>query len=134
MCKADKENVVTSSTMTGEYLYCLRTTTHVRLNHAAWRSACDAGVALRRPTHRGCGGGGGAGVGGGGVGGGGGTDKQRFIYDINNLIHIPTDTIPQVTKIVLSQKQQQISTVIGIDHSPGGQQVTRTHPRKQMKI
>ena len=60
MCKADKENSVTSSTLTGEYLHWLRITTHVRLNHAAWGSACDAGVALRRPTHRGCRGGGGA--------------------------------------------------------------------------
>ena len=28
-----------------------------RLNKVAWRAACNAGVALRRPTHRGCRGG-----------------------------------------------------------------------------
>ena len=30
---------------------------HFRLSNAVWRAACEAGVALHRPTHRGCRGG-----------------------------------------------------------------------------
>ena len=41
-------------TFTAECLHRLRPCRDTRLNNAAWRAACDAGVALHRPTHRGC--------------------------------------------------------------------------------
>ena len=56
MYKADKENIVTCSTMTQENLYWLRTTTRVRLNHAAfdagWHSIDPLIVVAGRGTHK----------------------------------------------------------------------------------
>ena len=39
-----------------DYLHQLRHSghSHFGLNSAAWRAACEVGVALDRPTHRGC--------------------------------------------------------------------------------
>ena len=42
---------------TGQFLRQLQGASNCRLNNGAWRAACTAGVALRRPTHRGCRGG-----------------------------------------------------------------------------
>ena len=52
-------DIVYTPTLTRDHLYRLRPSghRHSRLNSAAWRAACDAGVALHRPTHRGCRGG-----------------------------------------------------------------------------
>ena len=52
-------DIVDTPTLTRDHLYRLRPSghRHCRLNSAAWRAACDAGVALQRPTHRGCRGG-----------------------------------------------------------------------------
>ena len=51
MC--DKENIVYTRSLTRECLHWLRLSRHIRLNNAAWRAACEAGVALHRSTHRG---------------------------------------------------------------------------------
>ena len=52
-------DIVYTPTLTRDHLYRLRPSghRHCRLNSAAWRAACEAGVALQRPTHRGCRGG-----------------------------------------------------------------------------
>ena len=42
------------ATFSAECLHCLRPRSDTRLDNAAWRAAFDAGVALHRPTHRGC--------------------------------------------------------------------------------
>ena len=42
---------------TAECLHCFRISRTTRLNNAAWRAACNAGVALHQPTRRGCRGG-----------------------------------------------------------------------------
>ena len=42
---------------TGQYLKQLQGASNDRLDNATWRAACTAGVALRRPTRRGCRGG-----------------------------------------------------------------------------
>ena len=39
---------------TGQFLRQLQGASNCCLNNTAWRAACTAGVALRRPTHRGC--------------------------------------------------------------------------------
>ena len=52
-------DIVDTPTLTRDHLYRLRPSghRHSRLNSAAWRAACEAGVVLQRPTHRGCRGG-----------------------------------------------------------------------------
>ena len=42
------------TTLSAECLHRLRPRSDTRLDNAAWRAACVAGVALHRPTHRGC--------------------------------------------------------------------------------
>ena len=42
---------------TGQFLRQLQGASNCRLNYPAWRAACTAGLAHRRPTHRGCRGG-----------------------------------------------------------------------------
>ena len=42
---------------TGQFLRLLQGANNCCLNNPAWRAACTAGVALRRPKHRGCRGG-----------------------------------------------------------------------------
>ena len=39
------------TTFSAECLHRLRPRSDTRLDNAAWRAACDAGVALHRPTH-----------------------------------------------------------------------------------
>ncbi|KAK2189745.1 hypothetical protein NP493_98g03015 [Ridgeia piscesae] len=59
MCYPNKVDIVYTPILTQDYLYRLRPSghSHFRLNNAAWRAACEAEVALHRPTHRGCRGG-----------------------------------------------------------------------------
>ena len=59
MCYPNKVDIVYTPILTQDYLYRLQPSghSHFRLNNAAWRAACEAGVALHRPIHRGCRGG-----------------------------------------------------------------------------
>ena len=59
MCYLNKVDIVYTPIMTHHYLYRLRPSgrNHFRLNNAAWRAALEAGMALHRPTYRGCRGG-----------------------------------------------------------------------------
>ena len=59
MCYPNKVDIIYTPILTQDYLYRLRPSghSHFRLNSAAWRATCEAGVALHRPTHRGCRGG-----------------------------------------------------------------------------
>ena len=63
---------------TGQFLRQLQGASNCCLNNTAWRAACTAGVALRRPTHRGC---------------RGGVRKQRLThvkqFGVNNANLIP---------------------------------------------
>ena len=42
------------TTFSAECLHRLRPSSDTRLDNAAWKAACHAGVTLHRPTHRGC--------------------------------------------------------------------------------
>lgn len=55
MCYPNKVDIACTPSLTRDYLYRLRPSghSHFRLNNTAWRAACEAGVALQRPTHRG---------------------------------------------------------------------------------
>ena len=55
MCYPNKVDNIYMPILTQYYLYRLRRSGHIhfRLNHAAWRAACEAGVALHRPNRRG---------------------------------------------------------------------------------
>ena len=78
MCFPNKVDIVYTPILTHDYLYRLRPSghSHLRLNNAAWRAACEAGVALLRPTHRGS---------------RGGARKQRPIHVIVSTR--PTDAV-----------------------------------------
>ena len=55
-CYPNKLDIVYTPILTKDYLYRLRRSrhSHIRLNSAACRAACEAGVTLHRPTHQGC--------------------------------------------------------------------------------
>ena len=55
MCYPNRVDIIYTPILTQYYLYRLRRSghSHFRLNRAAWRAACEAGVALHRPNRRG---------------------------------------------------------------------------------
>ena len=56
VCYPNKVDIAYTPILTPDCLYRLRPSGHsqFRLNNAAWRTACEAGVAPHRPTHRVC--------------------------------------------------------------------------------
>ena len=84
MCYPNKVDIACKPSLTRDYLYRLRPSghSHFRLNNTAWRAACEAGVALQRPTHRGY---------------RGGARKQRPIHVIVSARPIaPAKSVPRV--------------------------------------
>ena len=69
---------------------------HFRLNNAAWRAACEAGVALHRPNRRGC---------------RGGTRKQR-------PIHVIVSTRPTVALFDTNCVKYDNITSVSVTPSP----------------